>query len=122
MSRFAEIVEHARSRVEEQTADEVKARLDRGDSFALIDVREDREWVAAHIAGATHLGKGVLERDIEKALPDTAAPMVLYCGGGYRSILAAESLQRMGYTHVVSMAGGFGAWKNAGYPVTAGDE
>lgn len=122
MSRFSEIVDHARARVEEQSVEQVKARLDAGESMALIDVREDREWVAAHITGATHVGKGVLERDIESTVPGTATPVVLYCGGGSRSILAAESLQRMGYTHVVSMAGGFGGWKDAGYPVSAGDE
>lgn len=122
MSRFSEIVDHAKTRVQEQTVDHVKTRLDQGESFALIDVREDREWVTAHATGAIHLGKGVLERDIEKAVPDLSAPVVLYCGGGSRSALAAESLQRMGYTQVVSMIGGFGGWKSAGYPVSAGDE
>jgi len=122
MSRFSEIVDHAKSRIQEQTVEQVKARIDQGESFALIDVREDREWVTAHASGAIHVGKGVLERDIEKAVPDTATPVVLYCGGGSRSALAAESLQRMGYTQVVSMIGGFGGWKSASYPVRAGDE
>ncbi len=122
MSRFSDIVDHAKTRVQEQTVEEVKARLDQGEGLALIDVREDREWVTAHASGAIHIGKGVIERDIEKAVPDTSTPVVLYCGGGSRSALAAESLQRMGYTQVVSMIGGFGGWKNAGYPVSAGDE
>lgn len=122
MSRFKEIVEHAKSRVQEQTVEEVKGRLDAGEEFVLIDVREDREWITAHVTGAIHVGKGVLERDIENAVPDTKTPTVLYCGGGSRSALAAEALQRMGYTNVVSMAGGFGGWKTAGYSVTAGDE
>ena len=122
MSRFSDIVDHAKTRVQEQTVEEVHARLDRGEALAFIDVREDREWVTAHAAGATHISKGVIERDIEKAVPDTSTPVVLYCGGGSRSALAAESLQRMGYTQVVSMIGGFGDWKSAGYPVSAGGE
>ena len=121
MSRFSDIVDHAKTRVQEQTVEEVKARLDGGEGLALIDVREDREWVTAHATGAIHVGKGVLERDIEKAVPDTSTPIVLYCGGGSRSALAAESLQRMGYSQVVSMIGGFGDWKSAGYLVSAGD-
>ena len=122
MSRFSQIVDHAKDRIQEQTVDEVKARLDAGEEFALVDVREDREWITAHAAGATHIGKGVLERDIEKAVPDLETPIVLYCGGGSRSALAAESLQRMGYKHVVSMSGGFSGWKSAGYPVATGDD
>lgn len=122
MSRFSELVDHAKSRIQEQTVDQVKARRDAGEDFVLLDVREDREWVTAHITGATHLGKGVLERDVEKTVPDPETPLVLYCGGGFRSALAAEALQRMGYKHAVSMAGGFSEWQNAGYPVTAGDE
>lgn len=122
MSRFSEIVDQAKRRIQEQTVEEVKARLDAGEDFALVDVREDREWVTAHITGAHHIGKGVLERDVEKSLPDTQTPMVLYCGGGSRSALAAEMLQRMGYTKVVSMAGGFSGWKSAGFPVSVGDE
>ena len=121
MSRFTDIVARAKEHVQEQTIVEVKARIEDNESFALIDVREDREWVAAHITHATHIGKGVLERDIEAAVPLLNTPIVLYCGGGVRSILAAESLQRMGYTQVISMAGGFAAWHTAGYPVSAGD-
>lgn len=122
MSRFAEVVTRAKDRVQEQDVDEVRARQEAGEAFTLVDVREDREWVTAHVAGATHLGKGVLERDIEKTVPDPDTPIVLYCGGGARSALAAESLQRMGYTHVVSMAGGFSDWKSKGYPVSTGDD
>ena len=121
MSRFSEIVDLAKSHIQEQTVGEVKARADSGERFALIDVREDREWVTAHATGAIHVGKGVLERDIEKAVPDLDTPIVLYCGGGSRSALAAEALQRMGYTRVISMASGFGGWKDAGYPVSTGD-
>ena len=121
MSRFADIVARAKSHIQEQTVDEVKARLEAKEDFALIDVREDREWVTAHITGATHIGKGVLERDIEAAIPDLHTPIVLYCGGGARSALAATALSRMGYTHVISMEAGFSGWKNAAYPVTAGD-
>ena len=122
MIRFSQLVERAKDQIQEQTVAEVKARMDAGDAFVLIDVREDREWVTAHVTGATHIGKGVLERDIEKAVPDPEVPVVLYCGGGYRSALAAEALQRMGYKNVVSMDGGFTCWQNAGYPVTAGGE
>ncbi len=88
-----------------------------GGKFILIDVREDREWVAGHAAGAVHLGRGVIERDIEQMIPSRETPLVLYCGGGYRSILAAESLQKMGYTNVMSMAGGWRDWCAAGFPV-----
>lgn len=121
MSRFSEVVALAKGRIQEQTVPEVKSRMDAGEPFAFIDVREDREWAAAHAAGAIHVGKGVLERDIEKAVPGLDTPIVLYCGGGFRSALAAESLQRMGYQNVISMDGGFDAWKAAGYPVTVGD-
>lgn len=121
MSRFSDLVENARSRIQEQRVGEVKARMDAGEDFTLIDVREDREWVTAHITGAIHVGKGVLERDIEKTIPDPSTPMVLYCGGGFRSALAADALLRMGYTRVVSMDGGFDGWKVAGYPISTGD-
>tara|TARA_R110001592_G_scaffold237009_2_gene495743 strand:+ start:56 stop:424 length:369 start_codon:yes stop_codon:yes gene_type:complete len=121
MSRFSDIVSHSKEHVQEQDVNEVHSRLESKEEFKLVDVREDREWIAAHITGATHIGKGVLERDIEEAAPDLHTPIVLYCGGGVRSILAADSLQRMGYTHVVSMSGGFAGWKNAGLPVTTGD-
>ena len=115
--RFLAIVQEAKSRVRECTVHDVKRRLDAGERFHLVDVREDGEWQAGHAAGAIHLGKGVIERDVEKAIPDPGAPIVLYCGGGYRSALAADALQKMGYTNVISMDGGFRGWNEAGYPV-----
>lgn len=114
---FLRVVEEARSRVTETDVEGVRARIDRGEAFHLIDVREDSEWDAGHLPGAAHMGRGVLERDIENTIPDTAADIVLYCGGGYRSALAADSLQRMGYTNVKSMDGGFRGWKEAGLPI-----
>ncbi len=116
--RFLEIVQEAKRHVRECTVADVKGRLDAGETFHLVDVREESEWAAGHVPGATHLGKGVIERDIEAAISDTAAPIVLYCGGGYRSALAAWNLQRMGYENVISMDGGFRGWKEAGLPVT----
>ena len=115
--RFLELVEEARGRIREVSAGDVGARLARGEDFLLIDVREESEWSAGRIPGARHLGKGIVERDIEAAVPDTGTELVLYCGGGYRSALAAESLQRMGYTNVASMAGGFRAWREGRRPV-----
>jgi rhodanese-related sulfurtransferase len=98
----------------------VKARLDRGEKLCLVDVREESEWVKDHLPGAVYLGKGVIERDIEQRLPDTGAEIILYCGGGFRSALAAENLQRMGYTNVLSMDGGVRGWRDKGYPMTSG--
>src|SRR3954451_1030171 len=98
--QFLKLVEDAKTRVKETTVAEVKARLDRGERFHLVDVREDGEWAKDHLPGAVHLGRGVIERDIEQAIPDRAAPIVLYCGGGFRSALAADNLQKMGYTNV----------------------
>ncbi len=119
--RFLKIVNEARSRIRETTVDEVKKRLDAGDrSFKLVDVREESEWARDHLPQAIHLGKGVLERDIEERVPDTGAAIVLYCGGGFRSALAADNLQKMGYTNVKSMDGGFRAWREAGFPVEEG--
>ncbi len=115
--RFLNIVNDARGKVRECSVDDVKQRRDRGETFHLIDVREESEWAAGHIPGSIHLSKGVIERDIEAAVPDTAAEIVLYCGGGYRSALAAENLQRMGYQNVISMDGGFGGWREAGFPI-----
>jgi len=115
--RFLSLVNDAKSRVNECTVDDVKARLAAGDNFVLVDVREESEYAAAHAAGAIHLGKGVIERDIEAKVPDTATPLVLYCGGGFRSALAADALQKMGYTNVISMDGGWRAWMQAGLPV-----
>lgn len=115
--RFLQLVNDARTRIAECTVDDVKSRLASGDHFILVDVREESEYVAGHAAGAIHLGKGVIERDIEAKVPDTATPLVLYCGGGFRSALAADALQKMGYTKVVSMDGGWRAWLQAGLPV-----
>jgi rhodanese-related sulfurtransferase len=97
----------------------VKARLDRGDKIVLVDVREESEWAKDHLPGAVYLGKGVIERDVEKQIPDTATPLVLYCGGGYRSALAADNLQKMGYTNVISMDGGIRVWRERGFPLTS---
>jgi rhodanese-related sulfurtransferase len=116
--RFLKLCEDAKARVTETTVEEVKKRMDRGDKgFVLVDVREESEWNAGHIPGATHLGKGVIERDIEQKIPDAGQEIVLYCGGGFRSALAAEALEKMGYTNVISMDGGWRGWKEAGYPV-----
>ena len=115
--RFLKLVNDVKSRVREVTVDDVKAKLARKDDFELIDVREDGEWAAGHIQGARHLGRGVLERDIEKAIPNTKREIILYCGGGFRSALAAESLAKMGYSNVASMDGGWRGWKERGGPV-----
>jgi len=115
--KFLAIVDDAKKRVRECTVDDVKQRLDRGDKFVLVDVREDSEWAADHLPGAIHLGKGVIERDIEKTVPDTNTELVLYCGGGFRSALAADNLQKMGYKNVISMDGGVRGWREKGYPM-----
>jgi rhodanese-related sulfurtransferase len=114
--RFLKIVEEAKGRVRETNVDAVKARLDRGDKFVLVDVREDREFEADHLPGAVHLGKGIIERDIEGKYPDLQTELVLYCGGGFRSALAADNLQKMGYTNCISMDGGWRAWTEANFP------
>lgn len=114
--RFLKIVADTKSRVRECTIQDVKERLDRGEAFHLVDVREESEYARGHLPGAMHLGKGIIERDIEEKVPDTEAPLVLYCGGGYRSALAADALQKMGYTDVISMDGGWRHWTEAGYP------
>lgn len=114
---FLRLVEEARRRVKECTVEQAKAALDRGDLVHFIDVREDHEFAADHARGARHLGKGIIERDIETAVPDKDAAIILYCGGGYRSVLAADALQQMGYRNVTSMTGGIRAWREAGYPV-----
>jgi rhodanese-related sulfurtransferase len=116
--RFLKIVEDAKTRVRETTVDDIKARLDRGDNFVLVDVREESEFQKDHLPGAIHMGKGVIERDIEHEIPDLTAPLVLYCGGGFRSALAADNLQKMGYTNVISMDGGVRGWREKGYPFT----
>jgi len=115
--RFLKIVGDAKQRVRETNVDEVKARLDRGEKFVLVDVREDREFDADHLPGAIHLSKGVIERDVEGKYPDLATELVLYCGGGFRSALAADNLQKMGYTNVISMDGGIRDWRERGYPL-----
>ena len=117
---FLKAVEAAKQYVCECTVSDVKARMDRAESFRFVDVREDNEYEQDHAAGAIHLGKGVIERDIETVIPDKHEPIVLYCGGGYRSVLAADSIRRMGYTNVISMDGGMKAWREAGYAVEKG--
>ena len=114
---FLKIVEDARSRIRELSVEETRERMAKDKEVRLIDVREDNEWSAGHAAGAEHLGKGILERDIETQAPDKQTELILYCGGGYRSALATDALQRMGYENVYSMAGGWKAWKDAGAPV-----
>jgi len=114
---FLKLVSDAKSRIKETTPEEVRRKQEAGEPFHLIDVREDNEWQAAHAQGARHLGKGIIERDIEQTIPDHDAEIILYCGGGYRSALAADTLQEMGYTNVISMDGGWKRWKELGYPV-----
>ena len=111
---FLNVVDDAKSRVREVSAADTQQRMRENSDVKLIDVREDKEWEAAHAAGAIHLGKGIIERDIETTVPDKDTEMILYCGGGYRSALAADSLQRMGYINVFSMAGGWRAWQESG--------
>lgn len=115
--RFLDIVNDVKRRIRETDVKTVRARQNRGDTFYLVDVREDNEWAKGHLPGAIHLGKGVIERDIEGVIPDVDAEIVLYCGGGFRSALAAENLARMGYTNAISMDGGFRGWKEAGFPI-----
>ena len=117
---FLKIVDDARTRIREVTVDDIKARLDAGEVFELVDVREESEWARGHLPRARHLSKGIIERDIEMAIPDHDAPIVLYCGGGFRSALAADSLQLMGYTNVVSMDGGWREWTDRMYPIEHG--
>ncbi len=118
---FLKLVEQAKRAIKECTIAEVKNKLDRQGLFHLIDVREDHEFAKDHITQARHLGRGILERDIETEIPDTQAEMILYCGGGYLSALAAESLRQMGYTNVLSMDGGIRAWREAGYPLESAE-
>ena len=118
---FQDVVREAKSRIRECTVDDVRRKQAAGDPFVLVDVREDAEWAQGHARGAVHIGKGILERDIEALIPEKAAPIVLYCGGGFRSALAADNLQKMGYTNVISMDGGIRAWREAGYPIERGE-
>jgi len=118
--RFLRIVEDAKKRVHETSVDEVKAKIDRGEKFLLVDVREESEYAKDHLPGAIHLGKGIIERDVEERVPDLSVPLVLYCGGGFRSALAADNLQKMGYSNVLSMDGGIRGWREKGFPLTKG--
>ena len=115
--RFLALVQDAKSRIQETSVIEVKQRLDRGEKLLLIDVREESEWEQGHLPGAHYLGKGVIERDIEKMFPDAGAELILYCGGGFRSALAADNLKKMGYTKAISMDGGIRGWREAGLPL-----
>jgi len=113
---FLDLVKDAKTRIRETTPEEVRRRQEAGERFRFVDVREDGEWGRGHALGAIHVGKGVVERDVERVIPDHAEEMVLYCGGGYRSALVADTLAKMGYTNVLSMDGGWKRWKELGYP------
>ncbi len=115
-SKFLKLVNEAKSRIRETNVQEVKKRMDTGEKLIVVDVREDNEVARGRIPGAVHMGKGVIERDIERAIPDTNAEIILYCGGGFRSALAADALRQMGYTNAVSMDGGWKAWNESGFP------
>lgn len=115
--RFLQLVQEAKTRIRETTVEEVKQRLDRGERLTIVDVREESEYGRDHIPGAIHLGRGILERDIEQRYPDPTGELILYCGGGFRSALAADNLQKMGYTNVISMDGGIRDWRQHGYPL-----
>src|SRR4051812_1958468 len=115
--RFLQLVGEVRRRIKEISIDEVKARMDRGERLLLIDVREESEWANDHLPGAVFLSKGILERDVEKHIPDPDTEMILYCGGGFRSALAADNLQKMGYRNVLSMDGGIRGWRDKGLPL-----
>ena len=115
-AQFLKLVKDAKTRVKETNVADVKKRMDAGEKFIVVDVREDSEWANGHLPGAVHLGKGIIERDIEQRVPDTSAKVILYCGGGFRSALAGDNLQKMGYTNVESMDGGWKGWVQAGLP------
>ena len=119
-ARFLALVNDAKKRVKETNVADMKRRMDGGEKIALVDVREESEWAQGHLPGAMHLGKGIIERDIEQHVPDTNAKIVLYCGGGFRSALTADNLQKMGYTNVESMDGGWKGWIGAGLPTQKG--
>ena len=118
---FLKLVNESKSRIKEVSVADTQQRMKADPRVKLIDVREDNEWNAAHASGSTHLGKGIIERDIEATVPDKATEIILYCGGGFRSALAADVLQNMGYTNVYSMAGGWKAWKDSGAPIEEGE-
>jgi rhodanese-related sulfurtransferase len=120
--KFLEVVTQARKQIRETNVHEVKRRMDGREKLLLVDTREDSEWQHGHISGAIHIGRGVLERDIERLIPDPATEIILYCGGGYRSALAAESLKKMGYTNIISMDGGWTAWVESSYPTNTKSE
>jgi len=119
---FLKLVDDAKRRVKQTTPEEVHARLEKGDSVILVDTREDHEWERGHIRGAVHMSKGIIERDIETSIPEKEAEIILYCGGGFRSALVADNLQKMGYTNVVSMDGGWRKWQALGYPTEVPDK
>jgi rhodanese-related sulfurtransferase len=115
-SQFLKLVQDAKKRIKETNVSDVKRRLDAGEELLLVDVREDNEWAKGHLPGAIHLGKGIIERDIEQRVPDGGTKLILYCGGGFRSAIAAENLQKMGYSNVEYMDGGWKGWLDAGLP------
>ncbi len=116
-AQFLKLVNEAKKKIKETNVAEVKRRTDAGEKFLLVDVREDNEWTKGHLPGAVHMGRGIIERDIEQRVPDTNAKLILYCGGGFRSALVAENLQKMGYDNVESMGGGWRGWLEAGLPI-----
>jgi len=118
--QFLKLVNESRKKIKETNVADVRRRMDAGEKFLLVDTREDNEWANGHIPGAVHMSRGIIERDIEQKVPDTGTKMILYCGGGFRSALSAESLQKMGYTNVESMDGGWRGWLEAGLPTTKG--
>ena len=117
---FLKLVDDAKTRIRETNVQDVKKHLDAQETFTLIDVREESEWAKGHLPGAVHLCKGIIERDIENAVPGKATPIVLYCGGGFRSALVADNLQKMGYINVISMDGGWRGWTESGFPTVKG--
>jgi rhodanese-related sulfurtransferase len=119
-AKFLALVNDAKKRVKETNVADVKRRMDAGEKFVLVDVREESEWAQGHLPTAIHLGRGIIERDLEQRVPDTGAKIILYCGGGFRSALAADNLQKMGYTNVESMDGGWKGWIGAGLPTQKG--
>jgi len=119
-AKFLALVNDAKKRVKETNVADVKRRMDAGEKFVLVDVREESEWAQGHLPGAIHLGKGIIERDVEHSVPDTGTKVILYCGGGFRSALAADNLQKMGYSNVESMDGGWKGWIGAGLPTQKG--
>ncbi len=118
--QFLKLVNEAKKKIKETNVPDVKRRIDAGEKLLLVDVREDNEWANGHIPGAVHLGRGIIERDIEQRVPDTSTKLILYCGGGFRSALVADNLQKMGYHDVESMDGGWRGWLEAGLPIAKG--